>query len=111
MYKDFLTAHKKAFGKDGVKKYLTSAEDDLSQLLDNQFGESKVQFTFDPPEAPDMLKKGNIKILENGLLTDASEKGNGMQRALALAIIQVVAERTGKNGTDDTIRGMQFFCG
>lgn len=109
LYKDFLTAHKKAFGKDGVKKYLTSAEDDLSQLLDNQFGESKVQFTFDPPEAPDMLKKGNIKILENGLLTDASEKGNGMQRALALAIIQVVAERTGKNGTDDTIRGMQFF--
>ncbi|MBU7564509.1 MULTISPECIES: ATP-dependent nuclease [Lactobacillaceae] len=109
VYKDFLTAHQKAFGKDGVKKYLTNVEDDLSQLLDNQFGESKVQFVFDAPAAPDMLKKGNIKILENGLLTDASEKGNGMQRALALAIIQVVAERTGRKGNDDKIRGMQFF--
>ncbi|QWF35571.1 ATP-binding protein [Latilactobacillus curvatus] len=106
-FKALKDAHNAAFGKDGVNKYLGSTEEELGNRLSEQFGSSKVHFKFNFPAATDLFKKGTIDIEENGLRTDASNKGNGMQRALALAIIQLVAERTSKRQA--TLLGMQFL--
>lgn len=101
-------AHDMAFGSKGVQKYLEGTEKALGEKLAEQFGESTVHFNFNFPSANDLLKKGSIDIEENGILTDASDKGNGMQRALALSIIQIVAERN-MNSTGSDSAGMQFF--
>lgn len=103
-FTNFKIAHKKAFGSNGILKFLDATQKRLNRTLENQFGESKVHFSFDLPKVNDFLKKGSIFIDENGVETDISEKGNGLQRALALAIIQVFAEI--KNKQDEN---MQYF--
>lgn len=85
-------AHEKAFGDSGIKKYLNDTESNIDEILSDQFGDSKMKFKFDFPNVNDLIKKGNILSTENGIETDISEKGNGLQRALALAIIQVYSK-------------------
>lgn len=92
IFSDFVDAHELAFGENGIIKALDSTQEKINTKLTEQFGESKISFHFDTPVINDFLKKGQIFITENGVKTDASEKGNGMQRALALAIIQVFSE-------------------
>lgn len=105
IFSDFVDAHELAFGENGIIKALDSVQDNINSKLTEQFGESKMSFHFDSPLITDFLKKGKIFITENGVKTDASEKGNGMQRALALAIIQVFSEIEQSRDTSM----MQFF--
>ncbi|MDO8196256.1 AAA family ATPase [Lactiplantibacillus plantarum] len=90
-------AHKDAFGVNGIKKYLSDTENNIDEILSNQFGNSKIKFKFGFPNVNDLIKKGNIVSTENGIETDISEKGNGLQRALALAIIQVYSKVSTKD--------------
>ncbi|MFH4442555.1 ATP-dependent nuclease [Lactobacillus helveticus] len=90
-------AHKKAFGDNGIQKYLNDTERNIDEILNDQFGDSKMEFKFDFPNVNDLIKKGNILSTENGIETDISEKGNGLQRALALAIIQVYSKVSTKD--------------
>jgi len=71
--------------------------------LQKQFPDgASVTFEVQQPELQDLLKKFQTSI-HDGVLTEASEKGDGMQRALMLAIIQAYVdfrkenEETGKN--------------
>lgn len=66
--------------------------DDLSGRvkvqLEKQFPDcSKVVFEVSPPQFDDLLKTFDTSI-DDGVYTDAREKGDGMQRALMLAILQ-----------------------
>lgn len=90
-------AHKVAFGSKGIMKYLSKTQNDLNTILKNQFGDSEMEFKFDFPNVNDLLKKGNILCTENDVKTDISEKGNGLQRAFALAIIQVYSKYNTKD--------------
>ena len=57
-----------------------------------QFPDCKeVVFDVKSPEFSDLLKNFSASI-DDGTMTDASEKGDGMQRALMLAIIQTYAD-------------------
>lgn len=85
-------AHAKAFGRDGIQNELNVTEKEIEEILLSQFGESQIKFNFQFPNVNDLLKKGGISVTENGVQTDISEKGNGLQRALALAIIQVFSK-------------------
>lgn len=89
-------AHEVAFGSNGIKKYLGQTEEALDKILGEQFGSSQMEFKFDFPDVNALLKKGDILVTENGIKTDISEKGNGLQRALALAIIQVYSNISSK---------------
>lgn len=89
-------AHEKAFGEDGIKKYLVDTEGDINKILSDQFGDSQMKFKFDFPDVSDLLKRGSILSTENGIETNISEKGNGLQRALALAIIQIYSKFNAK---------------
>lgn len=96
-FKELKKAHEKAFGNNGIKQYLNNTEEEISNILNQQFGESKMEFKFNFPSVNDLLKKGTILSTEKGTTTDISEKGNGLQRALALAIIQVYSNLGNKN--------------
>jgi len=60
--------------------------------LERQFPDTcKVKFEVSPPIFDDLLKNFETTV-DDGIETTASEKGDGMQRALMLAIIQAYAE-------------------
>lgn len=60
--------------------------------MKTQYGETKVNFSFGIPTIDNFFKTGQILLEDNGIQTDISEKGTGMQRALALTLIQVYSQ-------------------
>lgn len=97
---DYLTLkenYQRVFGKEGIQRYLDDTETLLSNLITDQFGNSKVNFSFEFPEVNSLLKQGQINVTENNSTTSLAEKGNGLQRALALALIQVYADMNAKD--------------
>lgn len=91
-WQDLEFAHKKAFGENGLIPILKNMQERIEKILNEQYGETKVEFDFGLPEMENFFKTGDILLEENGIKTNASEKGTGMQRALALSLIQVYSQ-------------------
>lgn len=93
-WKNFQNSHKETFGEgeNSLAKTLQPVERKIQSILSEQYGETEVRFSFSLPEIESFFKTGNIALSENGIETKSSEKGTGMQRALALALIQVYAD-------------------
>lgn len=93
-WKNFQNSHKETFGEgeNSLAKTLKPVEQKIQNILSEQYGETEVRFSFSLPEIESFFKTGNIALSENGIETKSSEKGTGMQRALALALIQVYAD-------------------
>ncbi|EGO2668648.1 ATP-binding protein [Enterococcus faecalis] len=85
-------AHKNAFGINGLASTLKKIQKQLEEILEDQYGKTKVEFDFGLPGIENFLKTGNILLEENGVKTSVSEKGTGMQRALALSLIQLYSQ-------------------
>lgn len=65
--------------------------DDVSALIKEQFEEVGIKFKADPPKIEQYVSR--IKTLvDDGDETEISEKGNGLQRAIMIALIQVYAK-------------------
>lgn len=92
-WQSFQKAHKTTFGEgpDSLAMTLQPVEGKIQTILSEQYGETEVRFKFSLPEIDSFFKTGNIALSENGIETTSAEKGTGMQRALALALIQVYA--------------------
>lgn len=91
-WQDLEKAHSVAFGAEGLTQLLSKIQNRVQGILNDQYGEAKVEFNFGLPTLDNFFKNGNILLEENGIKTDVSEKGTGMQRALALSLIQVYAD-------------------
>ncbi|MDR2251504.1 MAG: ATP-binding protein [Endomicrobium sp.] len=89
-WKNFKKSHKETFKK--IADNLKPIEEKIQSKLSEQYGDTEVKFTFTLPEITDFLKLGNIVLSDNGIETSSAEKGTGMQRSLALALIQVYAD-------------------
>lgn len=75
--------------------------------LEKQFAEcTKVGFEVSSPEFNDLLKNFQTRV-DDGVETYAFEKGDGMQRALMLAIIQAYAEY--RKSREDVGKSFLFF--
>lgn len=92
-WQNFRRSHEEAFGDNegSLISKLKPLETQLSQVMSEQYGKTEVKFSFSLPELDNFLKTGDIILSENGIETKSSEKGNGMQRALALSLIQIYA--------------------
>ncbi len=95
---EFKESHSKTFNK--LTESLLPIETALQNRLAEQYGETKVRFQFTLPQISDFLKSGNIELTDDGIQTSSFEKGTGMQRSLALAIIQQYAEIMKPNVVD-----------
>ena len=102
----FKKSHKDTFEK--IADNLKPIEDQIQSKLSEQYGNTEVKFNFTLPEITDFLKSGHIDLSDNGIQTTSSEKGTGMQRALALSLIQVYADIT-SNGKEDASKPIMFF--
>lgn len=75
--------------------------------LEKQFPDTtKVKFEVSAPAFDDLLKSFSTSI-DDGVETSADEKGDGMQRALMLAIIQAYAEF--RKANEDIGKSFLFF--
>lgn len=99
LYKKFKIAHEDAFGDKGLQERLSNLSRDITDIIKNQFGNAEIDFDFNIPKTQDLIKQGTIKVTENDNTTDAKDNGNGMKRALALALIQKYSTSNNKDSS------------
>jgi predicted ATP-dependent endonuclease of OLD family len=108
-YKDFQDTFKNLFeGSDSeIKAEFEAIGNKVKVHLEKQFPDTaKVRFEVATPIFDDLLKNFDTTV-DDGVNTLAEEKGDGMQRALMLAIIQAYAEFRKSN--DDAGKSFIFF--
>ena len=97
----FEKMHRTVF--DEVREKLEPVESAVNQKMLEQYGPVDVKFNFTLPDIANFLKNGSIAMADGGYMTDSTEKGTGMQRALALALIQVYAGMQKENNVEKPI--------
>lgn len=89
-----------ASDKSEVRARLDELSGKVQLQLEKQFPDcTRVVFEVTPPAFDDLLKSFDTSI-DDGVYTDASEKGDGMQRALMLAILQTYCAFRRERGDD-----------
>lgn len=106
-WKKLEASHKEAFGEAGFSKELHELEKSIEDYMKDQYGDVKVQFEFSLPAIDSFLKTGQILLEDNGIKTNVAEKGTGMQRALAMSLIQVYAQNIKEKKNAD--KSILFF--
>lgn len=106
----FMEAHSKAFktGDDALLKRSKKMQDEIQGALGNFYGNADVEFAFQPPDPASFIKLGEIWV-NDGVNTPITEKGSGMQRALALAVTKVYADFLAKHEDDANLTKPLFF--
>ncbi len=108
-YREFKEKFDKLFGDEtsDVRVELDSLSGKVKIYLEKQFPDTtKVEFEVAQPMFEDLLKNFNTTI-DDGIKTNAYDKGDGMQRALMLAIIQAYADFRKEH--EDTNKMFLFF--
>jgi putative ATP-dependent endonuclease of the OLD family len=108
-YKEFQKKFQELFqdDKSQVRVELNNIGTQVQLYLSKQFPDcSSVKFRVVEPAFEDLLKNFETDV-HDGVETSAAEKGDGMQRALMLAIIQAYADFRRKN--DDTGKSFLFL--
>lgn len=107
-YKEFSRLFDELFNSEGsiFRTAVTEIESGEEMYLQKQFAEgATVDFKINDPKIDDMLKGFETEV-DDGIKTKAENKGDGMQRALMLAIIQAYADYRKKN---DIARNFVFL--
>jgi len=81
---------------------LTSFEETLQKELENW--NTKIDVEITPPNIDDIFKVGATVWVDDGIRTDVSRKGQGLQRALIFALIHALAKLT-RHERENTQRG------
>lgn len=108
-YKEFQDKFNELFSDEQseIKIEFNKVGNTVKTYLEKQFPDcTKVNFEVAVPEFDDLLKNFNTSV-DDGVETDAEEKGDGMQRALMLAIIQTYSDFRKQN--DDPGKSFLFF--
>ena len=83
-------------------------EQKVQQVFTDQFGAATISFHFDELKIDSFFKNTTINV-NDGIETPMQEKGNGMQRAVALALLQVYAEELTKHPDDANLKKPFFL--
>jgi putative ATP-dependent endonuclease of OLD family len=108
-YQQFQEKFRELFEDDDsqIKTEFENIGNKVKIYLEKQFPDcTKVKFEVAEPIFEDLLKNFNTTV-DDGIETSAEEKGDGMQRALMLAIIQAYADHRRSN--DDSSKSFVFF--
>ena len=108
-YREFQEKFTELFEDDDseIRAEFENVGDKVKLFLEKQFPDTvSVKFEVKPPVFEDLLKNFDTTI-DDGIATLAEEKGDGMQRALMLAIIQAYAAFRRENG--DIGKSFLFF--
>ncbi len=108
-YQSFLNQYDTTFNKDtsNLKQQLRGIEEKTQEIFQQQFGNGDIRFQFEQVSPASFFKSVKVYI-NDGTETSMEEKGSGMQRAVALAMVQVYADIL-KNQPDSEIRKPLFL--
>lgn len=87
-------AHADAFSPEAEDSFLAETQQlasGLKELVDEQYGNADYRFDFGLPDAAIFMKQGQLHVDDGAGETPIDGKGTGMQRAIALGIIQLYA--------------------
>ena len=103
-YKKFSEQFHNTFNREDseLRKKLSKIEDRTEEIFREEFGDAKINFHFDEPKIDSFFKNVEVYI-DDGIETLMEEKGSGMQRGFALALLQVYAEEIAKHPEDESI--------
>lgn len=103
-YTKFSSQFHKTFNdeKSGLKKELKTIEERTQKIFSEQFSDAKISFHFDELKIDSFFKNTKVEV-DDGIPTYMEEKGSGMQRSVALALLQVYAEELIKHPDNQTI--------
>lgn len=106
-YKEFQATHEQIFhlDDDSLQKKLEGLSNSITAIFKEQYGEASVQFNFGLVDNAAYVKNGSLFVEENGNKDDLINKGSGMQRAIALSIIQLFS-----NVGDIASENKLIFC-
>lgn len=109
-YKTFSEVFNETFNKNDseFKNRLKDVEDSVEEIFTKQFGEARLSFHFNELKIDALLKNTKIEV-DDGILTNMEEKGDGMQRSIALALLQVYADQLIKHPEKDTSKPFFLF--
>lgn len=82
-YEDFIS--------ENIKNRLNNMEEEISSLLQVQYGYGNLKLDFKLPDIDIFLETGSLELEEHGIATKVSDKGAGMQRALTLSLIRYIS--------------------
>ena len=108
-YRQFQDKFDALFGaaESDVRVQLDRISGKVKAYLQRQFPDTtKVTFEVNPPAFEDLLKSFDTSV-DDGIETSAAEKGDGMQRALMLSILQAYADFRREN--EDIGKSFLFF--
>ncbi|MFA5299714.1 MAG: AAA family ATPase [Lutibacter sp.] len=112
-WQKFSKVHHETFHGDGtgdsLSKRTEAVEGRIKTILLEQYGDVGIKFNFSLPEPSAFYKAGDIQV-NDGVETKLEEKGTGLQRAIAIAMIQVYAQNLTIHPTDvDKTKPLFFF--
>lgn len=109
-YKKFTNEFNKTFNSEecGLRKELKNIEKRTQEIFSEQFGSATISFHFNELKVDSFFKNTKIEI-DDGFVTFMEEKGSGMQRSVALALLQVYAEELIKHPDNDNIKKPFFL--
>lgn len=109
-YADYKSKFNQVFNEpaSGLRRELLIIEQKVQQVFTEQFGAATISFHFDELKIDSFFKNTTINV-NDGIDTPMHEKGNGMQRAVALALLQVYAEELTKHPEDANLKKPFFL--
>lgn len=107
-YGSLKKAHKDVFEKLD-KELAPNLSEKLNAILDAQYGHNiKTRINFVLPDVKSFLTNANL-LVDDGVETDYSQKGHGLQRSIALALIQLQSELQQEKNKEDIEKPVFYF--
>ncbi|MBC4013341.1 ATP-binding protein [Morganella morganii] len=102
-YQSFQTSYHGLFNNPNsqLRTKIAQIESKVQNIFSSQFGAANISFSFEELQIENFFKTASI-VIDDGVSVPMNEKGHGMQRAVALSLLQVYAEVT-SNAANATI--------
>ncbi|CAC9999553.1 hypothetical protein [uncultured Gammaproteobacteria bacterium] len=109
-YGSFSKQFDKTFNDEDSKlrKKLKIIEEKTQAIFKEQFGHASIRFRFNELKIDSFFKNTTIDI-DDGVRTSMEEKGSGMQRSVALALLQVYADELTKHPEEGGLKKPFFL--
>lgn len=109
-YKKFQDSFNNLFNTEtsSLRQQISVIEKKVQRIFSEQFGQADIRFKFDELKIDSFFKNTSI-FINDGIDIPMSEKGNGMQRSIALALLQVYAEESAHDPEQDQTKPFYLF--
>lgn len=87
---------------------IAQIETQIQNVFLSQFGAASISFQFEELQIDNFFKTANI-VIDDGVEVPMNEKGHGMQRAIALSLLQVYADLTSNSQNNPVSKPFYLF--